>query len=77
MGLIIPTRQEHCEGTNAILREIYTRLGRPDHDLYYGSARNLIGANGEGTVDGNPYELDLMRIADQIEPLLRRILVRP
>jgi hypothetical protein len=44
-------------------------------DLHYQKGDDLIGADGEGTVDGShPNDLGMMRYADALEPTLRALL---
>ena len=46
-----------------------------DKKLIYVSAKGLLGADTEGTVDGtHPTDLGFLRMADAIEPGLRRAL---
>ena len=46
-----------------------------DKNLLYVPAAGLIGTDGEGTVDGvHPTDLGFMRMADGIEPAVRRAL---
>ena len=74
-GIIIPARKMSYEKANQTLHEIYTRLSRTDGNLHYFPGRNLIGTDGEATVDGvHPTDLGAMRMADQMEPALRQAL---
>lgn len=76
-GLVILARRESYETANRNLRDIYDRLSCTDHRLYYVPTQNLIGKDGEGTVDGvHPIDLGIMRMADQMEPVLRLSLAR-
>lgn len=44
-------------------------------DLYYKKGDNLIGEDHEGTVDGiHPNDIGMMRIAEALEPVIRKIL---
>jgi hypothetical protein len=77
-GSAIPARKMSYAIGNRNLCGIYDRLSRMDHQLYYVSAQDLIGTDGEGTVDGvHPTDLGAMRMADKMEPLLRRVLSDP
>lgn len=77
-GFIMVARKAGYEKANQNLHEIYERLSRSDRHLYYVPSQNLIGEDGEGTVDGvHPTDLGIMRMADQMEPVLRRALTRP
>ena len=62
--------------SNARLHELYQRLVKAgDKKLFYVPAAGLIGKDSEGTVDGtHPTDLGFMRMADAIEPTLRRAL---
>ena len=64
---------------NAALKAAYQRLRKAGvRNLYYIPADNLLGNDGEGTVDGvHPTDLGFLRMADTIGPVLRRILKRP
>ena len=77
-GFMILAKKAACEKSNQKLREIYDRLSRGDHHLDYVPSRGLIGEDGEGTVDGvHPTDLGIMRMADQMEPVLRHALAQP
>jgi GDSL-like Lipase/Acylhydrolase family/N-terminus of Esterase_SGNH_hydro-type len=73
-GEFVGPRGERFTKANARLREIYQRLVRAgDKKLLYVPAAKLLGADSEGTVDGtHPTDLGFMRMADAIEPVLRR-----
>jgi lysophospholipase L1-like esterase len=75
-GEFVGPRGERYTKANARLRELHQRLVRAgDKHLLYVSAAGLIGSDGEGTVDGtHPTDLGFMRMADAIEPALRRAL---
>ena len=75
-GEFVGPRGERYTKSNARLRELFQRLIRAeDKNLLYVPATGLIGADGEGTVDGtHPTDLGFMRMADAIEPALRRAL---
>ena len=77
-GDLVELRREHYSSSNARLHEIYQRLVKAgDRALFYVPAAKLIGTDGEGTVDGtHPTDLGFMRMADAIEPTLRRALSR-
>ena len=72
---VAPRRQRYSD-SNARLRDIYQRLTKAgDKNLLYVTAKGLIGTDGEATVDGtHPTDLGFMRMADAIEPALRRAL---
>ena len=73
-GDYVGPRSEHYTKANARLRELYQRLVRAgDKRLLYVPAARLLGTDGEGTVDGtHATDLGFMRMADAIEPALRR-----
>lgn len=75
-GLLVETRRDKYTKSNAALREIYRRLKKSgEKNLHYISAENLIGNDGDATVDGtHPNELGFERMADKIEPVLRKLL---
>lgn len=65
------------ENSNKNLREFYQKLSATDPNVYFVEAEGLLGTDGEGTVDGtHPTDLGFVRIADQIEPVLRKALKR-
>lgn len=61
---------------NAELQEIYRQLQAEGwQDLYYVGGDELLGDDGEGTVDGtHPTDLGFLRMAETLEPVLRKIL---
>ena len=75
-GDFVESRRERYAGDNAQLREIYRRLVKAgQRKLFYVPATKLIGTDGEATVDGtHPTDLGFVRMADAIEPVLRRAL---
>ena len=75
-GIFVEARRERYAGANARLREIYARLVKAgQRRLFYVPAAKLIGTDGESTVDGtHPTDLGFLRMADAIEPVLRRAL---
>jgi hypothetical protein len=75
-GAFVDSGRGHATQANYHLRELYDRLHRVgDKKLLYIPAAELIGTDGEGTVDGtHPTDLGFMRMAEAIEPTLRRAL---
>jgi hypothetical protein len=75
-GDFVEPRRERYARANARLHETYGRLRRGgDKKLIYVSAKGLLGADTEGPVDGtHPTDLGFLRMADVIEPALRRAL---
>lgn len=61
---------------NVALHEIFGQLkGEGMQKIYYLSGADLLGDDGEGTVDGaHPTDAGFMRMADGLEPLLKQIL---
>ncbi|MEI6567740.1 MAG: SGNH/GDSL hydrolase family protein, partial [Verrucomicrobiota bacterium] len=61
---------------NETLRKIYDeRRKAGDRRLFYVPSRGLHGGDGQGTVDGvHPTDLGFMRMADGIEPVLKKAL---
>ena len=72
----MPVRAEKCQESNARLRELYRELRRGgDKRVFYVPATDLLGQDGEATVDGtHATDLGFLRMADAIEPTLRRAL---
>lgn len=64
------------DSKNAALRKVYNNLRQAGiKNLYYIPAANLIGADGEGTIDGvHPTDTGFERMAAAFEPVLRKIL---
>jgi lysophospholipase L1-like esterase len=60
---------------NDALKMVYKRLVSAGvRDLYYIPAGDLIGTDGEATIDGvHPTDLGFARMAGKFEPLLRKI----
>jgi hypothetical protein len=75
-GEYVASRGERYKKSNARLREIYQQLRQAgDKNLFYVPAADLLGTDGEGTVDGtHATDLGFMRMADAVEPALRRAL---
>ena len=65
-------RSKYAE-CNVRLRAIFKQLMKEgDKNLYYIPAENLLGTDGEGTVDGtHPTDLGFLRMAEAMEPLLK------
>lgn len=63
---------------NRTLRAAYEKLRKEgDRNIYYVSAEGLFGADGEATVDGtHPTDVGFLRMAETIEPVLKRALKR-
>ncbi len=75
-GDFVEARRARYADDNAQLREINRRLLKAgQRRLFYVPAAKLMGTDGEATVDGtHPTDLGFVRMADAIEPVLRRAL---
>lgn len=72
----LPAWQERHRTSRAALRAAYETLRAEGlDDLVYVEGEDLIGSDGEGTVDGShPNDLGFARMADALEPVLRHVL---
>jgi hypothetical protein len=75
-GFLIRSRRERNEGNHAALRAVYEKLlSDAVPNLHYLPGDELLGDDGEGTVDGShPTDLGFMRQAEQFRKALREIL---
>ncbi|HLS27801.1 MAG TPA: SGNH/GDSL hydrolase family protein [Opitutales bacterium] len=75
-SFLIPSRANRYQTSNARLREVFEQLiEEGDENLYYFQSENLLGEDGEDTVDGtHPTDLGFLRMADGLEPAIREIL---
>jgi lysophospholipase L1-like esterase len=75
-GEFVAQTRDRVAGKNAKLRETYRKLTKSGQKrIFYVSAKELIGDDGEATVDGvHPTDLGFVRMADALEPVLRRAL---
>lgn len=75
----VPAREQNYKDKNAALSEIFVKLrDAGDKNLYYIPGGDLLGTDGEGTVDGaHPSDLGFLRMAEQISPYVRRVLPYP
>jgi hypothetical protein len=75
-GDFVASRGERYTNSNTRLHALYQKLVKAgDKNLFYVPAKGLLGTDNEGTVDGtHPTDLGFMRMADAIEPALRRAL---
>ena len=71
-----PSRRRSYSKANATLRQIFEgRVKAGDRKLFYIRGDKLLGDDGEGTVDRvHPTDLGFMRMADGMEPVLKRAL---
>jgi len=62
----------------ARLKAIFDRLSPTDKNLHFLSAKDLLGTDAEGTVDGcHPNDIGMLRHADVMTPVLRMLLGLP
>jgi lysophospholipase L1-like esterase len=75
-GDFVAVRRDKYTAANAELQSAYDRLRKSGvGNLFYVPATNLIGDDTEATVDGtHPTDLGFQRMADALEPFLRRAL---
>jgi hypothetical protein len=75
-GFLVEARRTANEANHAALREAFEQLQAAKvPNLYYLAGANLLGDDGEGTVDGShPTDLGFMRQAAEFERVLRPIL---
>jgi len=78
-GAILPASRELVRRKNEALRAAFERLTADGvTGLHHVNGALLLGTDGEATVDGtHPTDLGFLRIADALEPLLRRLTERP
>jgi lysophospholipase L1-like esterase len=72
----VAARRERCTQSNAVLRSIYEKLRNAgDRNVYYVPSKDLLGDDGEGTVDGtHPTDLGFLRMSQVIGQALQGIL---
>jgi hypothetical protein len=75
-GFLVEARRKANEANHAALREAFAALqAEPVSRVYYLEGGNLLGDDGEGTVDGShPTDLGFARQAAEFERVLRPIL---
>jgi lysophospholipase L1-like esterase len=73
-GALVAQRKERYSSANAALREVFAKLKKSGvKNLHFISGENLIGDDHEATVDGtHPTDLGFLRMAEKIEPVLRK-----
>jgi lysophospholipase L1-like esterase len=74
--LYVPGACENYQNKNSELRGAYDRLRNAGvKHLLYVPAENLLGHDGEGTVDGtHPTDVGFMRMAETIAPVVEALL---
>jgi len=77
-AFLIPGRQTRNDSSRAALRTEFEKLlAAGDKNLHYLPGTELLGTDGEDTVDGShPTDLGFVRQADVMEKLLAKILTR-
>ena len=75
-GRFVEPRRLHYSDCNARLRSVFQkRVKAGDKNLFYIPAKNLFGKDSEATVDGShPTDLGFMRMAEAMDPILRRVI---
>jgi hypothetical protein len=75
-AVVLPDRMKGHNERHKNLREAYDRLTASGvQDLYYLEGNELLGSDGDATVDGShPSDLGMVRYADAYEKILRQIL---
>ena len=75
-AVVVESRRAGYAKSNATLRRIFEqRVKAGDRKLFYIPGTKLLGDDGQGTVDGvHPSDLGFMRIADVMEPVVKRAL---
>jgi len=73
---VVASRGALARDKNLALKAIFQKLkAEGDKHLYYVPADNLLGTDGEGTVDGtHPTDLGFLRMAEVIAPVIRPLL---
>ena len=76
---LLPDRRERHTAARAALKAAYDKLkGEGVEGLYYVEGEHLLGDDDEATTDSShPSDLGMMRMADALDPVLRRILDSP
>ena len=75
-GFLVQARRDSNDANHAALREAYAALqAEKIPHIYYLKADDLLGHDGEGTIDGShPTDLGFTRQAAEFERVLRPIL---
>ena len=73
---LLPWWQQNHENKRAAFRTVYEKLvGEGMTGLSYIEGDDLLGDDGEAAVDGShPTDLGMVRMADAVEPFLRKVL---
>jgi lysophospholipase L1-like esterase len=72
----VAERRERAQSKNTALEEVFRELSSSGmRNIFYVPGADLLGQDGEATVDGtHPNDLGFMRMADVLEPVLKRAL---
>jgi lysophospholipase L1-like esterase len=72
-------RRKLVDGKNEILKSVYDKFRKEgDRNVFYVPSDNLLGSDGEATVDGtHPTDLGFTRMADVIGKVLRSAVTAP
>ena len=73
----MPSKQDFHARNHAELKKVYDELKKDDPNVYYLSAKNILGEDldFDGTVDGShPNDLGMWRQANALEASLRPIM---
>jgi hypothetical protein len=74
-AFVLPKLRAEYATKETILKSAYDKLRETDPNIHHRSGQDLIGADGEATVDGShPTDLGMLRYADALEGDLRRLL---
>lgn len=74
-GFTKPQDSENASKNKELLRAFETLQQSGIKQFYYQKGDGMIGDDYEGTVDGvHPNDLGMMRIADSLEPVIRKII---
>jgi lysophospholipase L1-like esterase len=77
-AVFLPAKQKHHAESRAALKAAYDKLVAAGvKGLVYVEGENLMGSDGEATVDSShPTDVGMIRYADALEPVLRKLLPR-
>lgn len=74
-AFLLPGRQKHHEASRAALKKTFERISPKDKNLYYVPGKDLLGDDGEATVDSShPTDLGFVRQAAVMRPYLEKAL---
>lgn len=75
-AMVSQTAAAEIDGKNRMLKAQFEKLRKAgDKNIYYVPSKNIIGVDGEATVDGvHATDLGFMRWADAITPILEKII---